>query len=83
MVYSFEPESKNIEIFKENIKANKVQNVVLFENACSNNDDPIYLTLSRNNLGDHRVSKNKNPESKNIMPVVLEMFIKNLDLSQI
>ena len=76
MVYSFEPESKNIEIFKENIKANKVQNVVLFENACSNNDDPIYLTLSRNNLGDHRVSKNKNPESKNIMPVVLDDVYK-------
>lgn len=76
MVYSFEPESKNIEIFKENIKANKVQNVVLFENACSNNDDPIYLTLSKNNLGDHRISKNKNLESKNIMPIVLDDVYK-------
>jgi FkbM family methyltransferase len=79
MVYSFEPELKNIEIFKENIKENKVQNVVLFENACSNNDDPIYLTLSKNNLGDHRVSKNKNLESKNIAPIVLDDVYKKFN----
>jgi FkbM family methyltransferase len=79
MVYSFEPESKNIEIFKENIKENKVQNVVLFENACSNNDAPIYLTLSKDNLGDHRVSKNKNLESKNIAPIVLDDIYKKFN----
>ena len=76
MIYSFEPELKNITLFKENIKENKAQNVILFENACSNNNDPIYLSLSKNNLGDHRVSKNKNSKNKKILPIVLDDVYK-------
>lgn len=76
MVYSFEPELKNIILFKENIKENKAHNVILFENACSNNDDSIYLSLSKNNLGDHRISKNKNSNSKKILPIVLDDVYK-------
>lgn len=75
-VYSFEPELRNIKIFKENIKQNKVYNTILFENVCSNNNKSVYLTLSKNNLGDHRVSKNKKLNSIKTSSILLDDVFK-------
>lgn len=56
LVYSFEPEPKNLERFNDNIRLNSISNVNLISKAVSNNIDQLKLYMSRDhNAGTHSI----------------------------
>lgn len=54
-VYAFEPDPKNFELLRKNVRANGLTNVVLEPRALSNAPGTIKLFLARDNKGDHRI----------------------------
>ena len=54
-VYAFEPDPRNLELLRKNVRANGLTNVVIEPKALSNAPGPIKLFLAPNNKGDHRI----------------------------
>lgn len=77
-VYAFEPDLRNFEILKKNVKENKYENVILINKAVSNKDGEAILFLNYENTGDHRIYNPKDKrKSIKIQTVTLDNFFKN------
>lgn len=55
-IQAFEPEKNNLKLLYKNIALNNLNNIEVFEKACSYKLSKSQLLLSSNNLGDHRLS---------------------------
>lgn len=55
-VYSFEPQIQNYYLLNRNISHNNINNIITYNNACSDVDENVYMpiieTLSNTNMGD-------------------------------
>ena len=65
-VVAIEPERSNLELLHQNLDMNNTLNVDVIEKACSDKSHASFLKLSKDNLGDHRLSNKKNKDSKNV-----------------
>lgn len=81
-VIAFEPEKSNLKILYENLKINKAFNVDVIEKACSDRNQEAYLELSKDNLGDHRLSYKESSGSSNleIETTTVDMVTKKYSL---
>lgn len=81
-VIAFEPEKSNLKILYENLKINKAFNVDVIEKACSDRIQEAYLELSKDNLGDHRLSYKESSGSSNleIETTTVDMVTKKYSL---
>ena len=59
-VYAFEPEQENFEILNKNITLNGYHNVKLMKYAVSDENGHVEMSLSTDNMGDHRTHKSEN-----------------------
>jgi FkbM family methyltransferase len=92
LVYSFEPEPKNLERFTDNIRLNSISNVNLISKAVSNKIEQLRLYMSRDhNAGTHSIIR-EDPnvtedyvvvDATTIDTVINEQGIDRLDLVKI
>ncbi|HRU04311.1 MAG TPA: FkbM family methyltransferase [Candidatus Brocadiia bacterium] len=54
-VYAFEPEPANYALLCENLRANNLGNVTTFQKAVSDREGVVCLSMSSENMGDHRI----------------------------
>ena len=54
-IFAFEPEPKNVQVFRANIELNRCDNVMLFEAGLAATDSNLELFLSEDNFGDHQI----------------------------
>lgn len=82
-VYAFEPDSVNFEILEKNIKANKLENVVVVKAAVGSREGKLKLFKSKENYGDHKLYGNEKVKEE-VKIVKLDDFIKGkVDLIKI
>lgn len=84
-VYSFEPEKENIKRFNENLEANNINNVILFQEAVSNEVGELELNIlesyGHHSLGKVATSKILGTQKVNV--VTLTEFCKEQNIQKI
>jgi FkbM family methyltransferase len=77
-VYSFEPETENYEILKQNIILNNLQNVTIEKKAVANKAGRMKLYLNPTNKGDHSLRDDKlNREYQEVDVISLDDYFKD------
>jgi|WetSurMetagenome_2_1015567.scaffolds.fasta_scaffold41886_2 FkbM family methyltransferase len=83
-VYAFEPDLKNFKILLQNIKANKLNNVIAINKAVSEKNTKLNLFINPNNTGDHRIYEcDEKRKSIDIDAVTLNSELKNVKVNLI
>jgi len=83
VVIAIEPDKKNIELLKKNIKLNKLDNVRVIEKGCFSKKGEMTLYLDDFGTGGHSLLK-KNVAEKEIIPVDnLDNILKNLKTNRV
>jgi FkbM family methyltransferase len=70
-VHAFEPDPLNTEVLRNNIEENGLRNVWTHAIALADRSGQMELTISKANLGDHRLSTNTT-QGRHSVPVVVE-----------
>ncbi|MFT6406638.1 MAG: FkbM family methyltransferase [Arenicella sp.] len=74
-VLAFEPEAKNYSLLKANILINRLDNVVIENQALSNTQGVADLYLSSYNKGDHRLGYTAGREKQQISSIELDQYL--------
>ena len=82
-VYAFEPDPVNFGILEQNVRLNRLDNVVLEEKAVSNEQGTIQLFLAESNKGDHRIFQPKGEGRKavDVEAVSLDAYFDGVEES--
>lgn len=81
-VFAFEPDPYNYSLLRNNIEANRYNNVIPVQKAISNKSGKIKLFLDKSNLGAHSLSQANVPDrgaSITVEVISLDEFFKNTD----
>lgn len=77
-VYSFEPETENYELLKQNIILNNLQNVTVEKKAVANKPGRMKLYLNPTNKGDHSLRDDKmNRDYQEVDVISLDDYFKD------
>lgn len=77
-VFSFEPDAENFTLLEQNVRENKLKNIVLINKAVSDKTGKIKLFLDEENKGDHKIYNSYDGrKSVTIESVRLDDYFKN------
>jgi len=76
-VFAFEPDPENFNILQRNVEINGYHNVVLLNKAVVNKTGKIYLSLSEENKGDHRIASSLSRKTIEIESIKLDDYFEN------
>lgn len=83
-IYSVEPNSENFDLFKENIRMNKIQNIKPFNFAVSSKNGSISFYINEKDSASHSIFKNKgklvNVKSCTLEKIIIDNKISTCDL---
>lgn len=80
-VFAFEPESKNFEILKKNIKINNYQNIVAEQKIVSDKSGIVKLFIAEHGIVGHRINQQKSSQKFiEVESIILDNYIKKLNL---
>ena len=80
-VFAFEPEPKNFEILKKNIKINNYQNLVAEQKIVSDKSGIVKLFIAEHGIVGHRINQEKSSQKFiEVESIILDNYIKKLNL---
>ena len=80
-VFAFEPEPKNFEILKKNIKINNYQNIVAEQKIVSDKSGIVKLFIAEHGIVGHRINQQKSSQKFiEVESIILDNYIKKLNL---
>lgn len=75
-VYAFEPEPRNFELLKKNIKINGFKNVILENKAVSNVSGFVKIEIA-NNIANHRITSDNSKTTFDVPSVSIDDYFKD------
>lgn len=77
-VYAFEPDLKNFNVLRQNIKINNYKNIIPINKAVAEKNSKLNLYINTANTGDHRIYKSKDKRKTiEINAITLDSILKN------
>ena len=81
VVFAFEPEPKNFEILKKNIKINNYQNIIAEQKIVSDKSGIVKLFIAEHGIVGHRINQQKSSQKFiEVESIILDNYIKKLNL---
>jgi FkbM family methyltransferase len=81
-ILAFEPNPKNAMVLRKNIELNKLNNIIVFENAASSKNQVVKLTLSNDPMLS-RITSSEDEKTVKIECIPLDSLIKKLELKKV